>query len=79
MIVFNVYRECTMVLSVTLEDMTHLSNSGALLAHEMGHSLGAYHDGEYGRDRKFQNCPQGKYIMTPAQQGVITEWSSCSR
>jgi len=71
--------ECPLVMSVNLEKGTHLSNAGALLAHEMGHQMGIYHDGTPGRDMVFQNCPQNKYIMTPAQVGVITEWSSCSR
>jgi len=71
--------DCAVLVTVTLVDKNHASNNGALLAHEMGHSLGAYHDGEFGRDRVLQDCPLNKYIMTPSQSGDITTWSTCSR
>ena len=59
----------------------------ALLAHEMGHIMGAVHDGEeigsLPDDTTTYNqpgsCPENMYIMTPSQSGTIVEWSECSR
>lgn len=70
---------CPLMLTIELENGTHLCNAGALLAHEMGHMLGAYHDGDIDRDRKVLNCPTDRYIMTPIQRTRLTEWSECSR
>ena len=47
-------RECTGLTTVTLRDGRHLDNMPALLAHEMGHIIGANHDGDQpGRDGHF--------------------------
>lgn len=80
------FRECPIFLLVSLNEGTHLDASGALLAHEMGHMLGANHDGQIGINRKNPKtynklipCPMNRHIMTPTQRGVISEWSSCSR
>jgi len=70
---------CPLMLTIELKNGTHLCNAGALLAHEMGHMLGAYHDGDLDRDRKVLNCPTDRYIMTPIQKSRLTEWSECSR
>jgi len=70
---------CPLMLTIELKNGTHLCNAGALLAHEMGHMLGAYHDGDLDRDRKVLNCPTDRYIMTPVQKTLLTEWSDCSR
>ena len=64
----------------------HRDDAGPLLAHEMGHMLGANHDGQMGINsqipmtyNQMSQCPMNKHIMTPSQSGVISEWSSCSR
>lgn len=74
-----------MYSTVSLINATHQDNIGALIAHEMGHVLGAGHDG--GREKNHNspkkgetnNCDREKFIMTPSQKGTITEWSPCSR
>ena len=62
----------------------HVSNGGkydreiapALLAHEMGHMMGAgAHDGQTG---VAEHC-KGKYIMTPSVGYGHNTWSYCSR
>jgi len=69
--------ECTLLVAMSLEKGTHMSDAGVLVAHEMGHQMGiANHDGTF---ENTMSCPQNKYIMTPQVNRRITEWSSCSR
>ena len=80
-------REAVGLSTVTLREGKHLDNMPALIAHEMGHMLGAAHDGTgrgtYSADTTTYNipgtCPENLYIMTPSQSGTIVEWSECSR
>jgi len=80
------YIDAAMYTTVGISEMNHRDNLGALIAHEMGHVLGASHDG-FGNELNSNHpnypegntCEQNKFIMTPSQRGVITEWSSCSR
>merc|ERR1712050_344721 len=48
----------------------------ALLAHEIGHVLGAYHDNDVAHENY---CPANTHIMSPSVHSGITAWSECSR
>jgi len=67
--------EPVLMSTLSLQDGMHLDNAGVLVAHEMGHMLGANHDGE----GKGVTCPLKQYIMTPTVWSSIKEWSTCSR
>jgi len=71
--------EPVLMSTLNLRDGMHLDNAGALVAHEMGHMLGAHHDGGEDENKVKLDCPLKKFIMTPVQTGTITEWSTCSR
>ena len=43
-----------------------------VIAHEMGHSLGMYHDGEA------NHCQSRCCIMSPSIGAGKTQWSDCS-
>ncbi|GAU92934.1 hypothetical protein RvY_04945-2 [Ramazzottius varieornatus] len=48
--------------------------SSYMVAHEIAHNLGLFHDGEQ------NDCSSEKYIMSPARRWEgQTEWSTCSR
>ena len=60
--------------------------AGVLVAHEIGHALGAEHDGGTGTVEHHvetygivNDCSMEKHVMTPAVTDTYTEWSTCSR
>ena len=60
--------------------------AGVLVAHEIGHTLGADHDGGVGTSShhdeyygKVNDCSTEKHVMTPSVSETYTEWSTCSR
>merc|ERR1711931_58179 len=67
----------TLMVTITLENKSSADSdaAGKLLAHEIGHGLGANHDGKTDKN----TCPEGTYIMSPSTTGVSAEWSECSR
>merc|ERR1712055_343647 len=73
-------RISTLMVTISLENKSSAFD-GKLLAHELGHVLGAYHDNERADsiidDNTFNTCEIGKYIMSPWTSG--TEWSQCPR
>merc|ERR1740128_1567381 len=77
--------DSAMYSTVTVRNASHVVNIGPLIAHEIGHVLGASHDGESNTNvysptvSERNTCQQNKNIMTPSQRGTITEWSKFSR
>jgi len=62
------------MITVDLENKS-FRVGGPLLAHEIGHVLGADHDNEVNKN----DCPNHTHIMSPWMHSGITEWSECSR
>lgn len=48
-----------------------------IVAHELGHNFGAFHDGDL-NDAFAASCPSGVHIMSTAVSSAFTNFSSCS-
>jgi len=69
------FRDASAIVDLYLKGGNYTAGNVPLVAHEMGHVLGAQeHDGE----DKSSKCGNA-YIMTPIQYGSEKTWSSCSR
>merc|ERR1712055_430972 len=70
-------RISTLMVTIPLENKSSADSdaAGKLLAHEIGHGLGANHDGKTDKN----TCSEGTHIMSPSTTGVSAEWSECSR
>merc|ERR1711915_500336 len=75
--------EATLVSEVMLDRRGQLHGAGSsvpVLAHEIGHSLGAMHDGKfYWWVADNRSCRNSNNIMWPTVKTNTRGWSSCSR
>lgn len=73
---FQMFRDASAIVDLYLVGGNYTARNVPLVAHEMGHVLGAEeHDGEY----ESSKCNTGTYIMAPNVDGSTKTWSSCSR
>ena len=70
------FRNAAAIVDLYLVGGNYIARNVPLVAHEMGHVLGAQeHDGEY----ESSKCDKGTYIMAPNVDTSAKTWSSCSR
>ncbi|CAL8069888.1 unnamed protein product [Orchesella dallaii] len=65
---------CLRTLSCSLIEFRNGFESAFTAAHEIGHSLGMEHDGDFMN----KNCHTSKFLMAPAAEPGQRNWSPCS-
>jgi len=65
-------QDSPITLKMRFDNLKLNLNMGRLLAHEIGHALGANHDDDY------PECRHGNHLMTSVVSNSMNTWSDCS-